>query len=90
MQDRVADDRAQRRVQTHRRLDPEEHHRAEQRGRDERLAAREVEHEEPEGDHDGADEAGDDAFPDYRALTRVHGVYPRRHLTPFSAAAGKP
>jgi len=37
------------------------------------LAAREVEEEEPDGDDGGAEQAGDDAFAQHRALGWRHG-----------------
>src|SRR5215467_5766547 len=73
MQHGVAEDGAERGRDADRRLDAVEDERAEQAGCGERLAACEVVREEPRGDDGGADEAGNDAFAQDRALFARHG-----------------
>ena len=88
MQHGVAEYGARRRLQSGRRADAEEHERAEQRGREERATAQQIEDEEPDGDDGGADEAGDDAFADDRTFGRVHGLDPGGNLTANGGRAG--
>ena len=70
MQDRVAENRAERGIEPGRILDAVEHGGAQQRRRQERLAPQGVEDQEPDRDGGGAQEAGDRAFAQDRALVR--------------------
>src|SRR5438093_916147 len=69
----VAEDQADGRVEPGRRLDAEEDEGAEEGRRAEGFAAGDVVHEEPHRDDGGADQAGDDAFPQTGALWARHG-----------------